>query len=821
MRLAGSVKLRPVRIGFLLPPDNLATVRRVARLCSCLWGGRYNPMIPFFENALPRWDEPYHRVQGLDVARGYVDFFEPDVLVEASEGMAKKLGWDSDKSPFGLPRVVPLDKFYAVNYRGRVEFAAGIDILNVIQHLYNEEYKYQRRRKVPFALIEPIDDDAFFDVLPGHYPDDADLRYIADAYREVFEPQELLPNADTSLKVIKEKFAGPLWVSRHGLEESPGRGPSDETIFIFDSTDAGDVLDYWNYRLVERRVLPISVKWLAEHVAFLRDIIETVHRPIPGNPFGTMFHTNLHFGRSITHNSVMDFAQQHFANLPARSFFLGRDHMIWPATKSGDRWRHSRILVKAESVPFDEQINGYAKTPAPAPDFHNAARTYTRSHWINVAVPTPSQSDEESAIVYPSNLWKPEYPRLGTGRNLIITREGWIIPQEHSIGYSLLRPVGGREALMGWFKANGIEVSPSEQGQVAAQIIAGAGSLLACGMFADRDTLSLLNGMAESHAEPRRDGKPVSAINPDRARSVEYIRQHFDQRSKRSFGYWNTLDYFLERSVFRAGLRVQCPTCAHYNWLDLDAVSYTPTCSRCLKQFKFPQAPADIRRVQWFYRVIGPFAAPDYARGGYAVALTLRCIAERPETEMTWSTGLVLQTPNCEIDFAAWYRPGSILDEEKDEPILLVGEAKSFGKNSIDDDAVANLRQVAERFPGVMMVVSSLRPISDYSTAEIQRLTDLARWGRFRTLDGRPRNPLIVLTATELFSEHGITQAWKNIGGRAVQLVEHASVDFTDLYQLAEATQRLYLNLPYFHEDYALTLQRARLLRLIKSRSNR
>ncbi len=220
--------------------------------------------------------------------------------------------------------------------------------------------------------------------------------------------------------------------------------------------------------------------------------------------------------------------------------------------------------------------------------------------------------------------------------------------------------------------------------------------------------------------------------------------------------------------------------------------------------------------------MIGPFAAPDYGRGGYAVALTLRCIAERHETEMTWSTGLVLDNLDCEVDFAAWYRRGSLLDDERDEPVLLVGEAKSFGKNAIDDDALASLRQVAERFPGAIIVASSLRPISEYSIIEIQRLADLAMWGRSRMLDGKPRNALIVLTATELFSEDGITQAWKAVGGRAAQLVEHASVDLTDLHRLAEATQQLYLNLPSFYEDYSnsarLRSQRSRLLQLIKSR---
>jgi hypothetical protein len=825
MRLAGSVKLRPVRIGFLIPPDDLTAVRRVARLCTCLWGGRYNPMIPFLEDAPRRWGETFRQVRGLDMTRGYVDFFEPDVLVESSKGMANKLGWVDKDHPLGLPRVVALDEFYTVNYRGWPEFPAGIDIVNVIHQLYNDDYKYQHRHKVPFAITQPADGDAFFDVCLGCYPDDSDLKYIADSYRRVFEPEQLQSNAETSLRLIKEPFPGPLWITRHGLEEALGRGLSDETIFIFDPADAGDVIDYWNYRLVHRRVRPVSVRWLAEHAAFLREFIETGHRPIPGNPSGLKFHTNVHFGSSMTDPRMMDLARQHFANLPQGSCYIGRGPMIWPATKSGDLWRLEKILVGAQSVAFDEQISAdrYVKIPALVPEFHNAARAYTRSHWINVIAPTSADDGEGAATVYPSNLWQPGYPRLATGGyDVVVTREGWTIPKQHSTGYSLLEPTDGREALIGWFKANGIEGRPSEEGQVAAQIIAAAGSLLACGMFADAKTLELLNGMAESHAAPSRGGERVRAVSPDRAMHVNSIREHFDKRSKRSFGYWNHLDYFLKRSVFRAGLRVQCPTCGHYNWFDLNAISYAPTCSRCLKEFKFPEAPANLHEVKWFYRVIGPFAAPDYARGGYAVALTLRCMEERHDTEMTWSTGLVLDTLNCEIDFTAWYRRGSMFDDEREEPILIVGEAKSFGKNAIDDDAIASLRQVAERFPGAMMVVSSLRPISDYLPIEIQRMTELAEWGRLRTLNGRPRNPLIVLTGTELFCEHGIRQAWKDAGGRAAQMVAPAAVDFTDLHQLAEATQHLYLGMPSFHQYYRDRLrQRARLLWLIRSRSNR
>ena len=149
-------------------------------------------------------------------------------------------------------------------------------------------------------------------------------------------------------------------------------------------------------------------------------------------------------------------------------------------------------------------------------------------------------------------------------------------------------------------------------------------------------------------------------------------------------------------------------------------------------------------------------------------------------------TGPRLDGLDREVDFAAWYRRGSLLDDERDEPVLLVGEAKRLRQECDRRPRVGEpARGRQERFPGAMMVAlpSSLGPISEYSTAEIggsPTLPSGAERGRSTVM---PRNPLIVLTATELFSEHGITQAWKTVGGRAADLVKHASVNLTDLYE--------------------------------------
>ena len=81
--LSASLRLRPTRIGFLVRPDDMAAVRKIMQVCTCLWGGIYNPIIPVC-TALPEaWrDAPFRELSGSELALGYVRFFQPDVFVE-------------------------------------------------------------------------------------------------------------------------------------------------------------------------------------------------------------------------------------------------------------------------------------------------------------------------------------------------------------------------------------------------------------------------------------------------------------------------------------------------------------------------------------------------------------------------------------------------------------------------------------------------------------------------------------------------------------------------------------------------------------------
>lgn len=93
VEIHATIRLRPIRIGFLVRPTKLADVKRIMSVNACLWGGIFNPIIPVYRSAPPEWRDPTgSTMSGQSVARGYVRFFEPDVYVEVEEGLLEKAG---------------------------------------------------------------------------------------------------------------------------------------------------------------------------------------------------------------------------------------------------------------------------------------------------------------------------------------------------------------------------------------------------------------------------------------------------------------------------------------------------------------------------------------------------------------------------------------------------------------------------------------------------------------------------------------------------------------------------------------------------------
>ena len=129
--LHASLRLRPTRIGFLVRPTDLRAIRRIMRLCVCLWGGLYNPILPVCRALPGQWRRSAdERLTGRQLTDGYLKFFEPDVFVEAAPGLAAACGISDDG--FGSDRrVLPLDDVAQLEENGGGQFRFGLCIFDL------------------------------------------------------------------------------------------------------------------------------------------------------------------------------------------------------------------------------------------------------------------------------------------------------------------------------------------------------------------------------------------------------------------------------------------------------------------------------------------------------------------------------------------------------------------------------------------------------------------------------------------------------------------------------------------------------------------
>src|SRR5262249_17724620 len=159
-------------------------------------------------------------------------------------------------------------------------------------------------------------------------------------------------DATTAVRHLAEGFLGPLWVTGHELRESVGRSHWAQTFFVFDPTIPGDAIDYWNFRVIERRTTPINVNWFVDYTALMRERIERAFRPIPGNPFGTMFSSSVCFASSISEERRIELTKQHLSGLPDLAVFPERNPVLWHRQGRGVQRRETKILATSNTVSF-------------------------------------------------------------------------------------------------------------------------------------------------------------------------------------------------------------------------------------------------------------------------------------------------------------------------------------------------------------------------------------------------------------------------------------------------------------------------------------
>jgi hypothetical protein len=633
----------------------------------------------------------------------------------------------------------------------------------------------------------------------GVFPTEKSVDYIAQGYRDVFQPTELGANPASWEKVFREDAVTPLRVTRYGLD-TQRHWYHDTVIFIFDPRHPPDLIDAWNLRLEPHPVIPVPVDWFEALGDSIFDFIKSTHRRIQGNPQNLMHHATIEFGRSIPQSRAETLIKTLKPGLPAGAVAVKYwRNRIWVDHRD-DYYVHRdhRLIVTASERGAKLEINEErrrATFQTLSPDF--ARRYGGRDHrWVNAL--TLSSHFAPVATVLPFNADDPSWPRLGMGgERVLVCSEGWIFTERFKDTTEWVEFLSHEAAISGALGRLGITAQLSESGQIAKQMLDHLGGLWGVHLLADIETLSLLNKMAGGLRKRSAEGQTLEESFELRSAPLRKWTELLARRRQKHRLPEAELDDFTSKNVIRLGLETDCPHCKATNWSGLDGVDYEISCERCLKVYSFPQASLRDRNRNWSYRVVGPFSVPDYGRGSYGALLTLRLIDRfnSSNDEMTFATAMALEFEGrrVELDFLALRR------EERHglvvAPEIIIGEAKSMGKGQlIKLHDLAQLKAVAAKVPGAVIVVSVLR--DRFLPAEKRILEPFVKWGRRANADGEPTNPVVLLTSNELMFDFLLQSTWKDLGG------EHAKFGTYDhtrnMRSIADATQQIYLGLPSF-----------------------
>ena len=783
-----NVRLRPVRFAFMVRPEDGAGLQRIFHINTCLWGGLYNPIVPFFKRVPAWWERNGIRFDNAkQIVNGYLDYFEPDFVVEAEKNIASGFGIDPK-------RVLQLADILSHSGQ-REEKGHGLSVLDLYRKLYRDEYQFVRRHKhnIIDAKAAAPKFDNFTACVFGGFPKQQSLKYFATAFKDAFDPEEIKLDGATLQKLYKSQFSSALNIGHDGIEVNYN-DHRDPTIFILNAEEPKDLLDFWNYRAVHRSGIPIPVQWLQELSAFCKDFVIKNYRPLPGNPNGVMIRPTIMFSRSIPEKNIEILHKKYLAvDKQGANSVQTWYPPIWRQTP-GYTVRTTRPKLTALSKKCEVTVEvdkPHIRFESLYPEF---ADQFGGNHrWANIMRIEDWSFKDRIATVFPTDFRIQAVPRFGLGGEFrLSTNEGLVnfprfkeFPQQWDL-------IEGREAIEQWLTNNKITSRLSESGRATQQIIQTLGGFWSVRSLSHRGIIELLDEMARrpiKHSAHQREfqNKINIAIKGDIWRD-------------------KVLETLVNRRAVELGQELKCTKCGSWGWYALTQLNVTMNCQLCLRPFGFPLTdPTDSKLSKWAYRVIGPFALPKYADGGYAAALAIRFFADviaRPmDTDVTWSPGLELTLPNgrkAEVDFLLWYQHRHMFGTDHPTQIIF-GEAKSFGKDAFRDQDVERMRLLAQQHPGAILVFATMKEATELSKDEIKRIRKLAEWGREYDKDRKEtRAPVIVLTGTELFTAYYLEQVWKEKGGRHKQLVEPAYVDLNNLKQLADCTQQLYLGMTSF-----------------------
>ena len=709
--LSVRISYRPIRIGWCVAPGDFAGLDRALRLSHCLWGGRFNPLIP---------------IDHAERAKRLVDVFRVDALfpvstapdVRAFVAAQKHLPWPLlQDGVFPARGDQPAPSFLDVR--------AGLDVLQGLASKHTPG--------LPFRAVRPTwsPDDALNLVLLATFGAYADPHEVGVDYTRAFDmlPMSECPRLGATAPVPTDaliQWLTPSELTALDLYNLATFNAHSAGLYIGDASDFADLVCYWNLRAANLDILFYDPAHNNRLAALARTHCESITAN-PGHQFA---------GRPIETIAVWS-SEARKVGVPQ---FVGRALRcaVGEATWNG-------LNVRPDLMRFEPQwclgiLEELGDRPGlfiqlPAPPFPRR-RDQSRQHVV-ISLDAGLQMPKNDSWTFSV----PYVPEI----NEYLGREVHYIPisaraEPHGLGVSedlaadslRIRALDATSLVATVFRLAGISASASAAGLVARRVIDQMGGLQGCRPFKIRGVRELLamrgarTGITWDVAM-RTIGQ---TLEPHQGLIIE-------RRTGGGLTPQAVFDYLCRKGVFRVGLELKCDHCGQHFWLHVDDVREKSQCEYCGTLFRVtPQ----LRDGGWRYRRSGLFGRENNQEGAVPVALLLQQLHTALNSSwLAFTTGLDLEGPvsandRCETDFAVLARG------DDGSAQLAIGECKAAG--SVEQSDIDNLRRVADAFARTRVSVFLLfAKTSPFTESEVSLC---------RSAQARYEERVILLSAREL-----------------------------------------------------------------------
>ena len=216
----------------------------------------------------------------------YLDFFEPDFVVETEEGISKDLNFE---------RVLSIDSVLEdEKEKHGQEFQYGQSVKSLYKDLYETEFKYKHILD-PYSAPPPnkynniiyveteklLSNDQFKNFIAcnfGNFPNDEGLRYFRRNYIKFFNPEVKIFQPQNSYYLIDDFDQSPLDIGCKKLKvDCFNNKPS---LFLLDVENNEDLIDFWNLRGVCSKIKAVPIQCIKELSPYLKKFVKE-HYPAP------------------------------------------------------------------------------------------------------------------------------------------------------------------------------------------------------------------------------------------------------------------------------------------------------------------------------------------------------------------------------------------------------------------------------------------------------------------------------------------------------------------------------------------------------------